>query len=372
MQEPMNEKPKSGGALKLVLIFALVIAAGVILGLKVLPVLFGTDRAAESETAVQPANPAEASDASAVSDVPGSTQQEALVYTPLGEGGTYRLVSWNGKNYEYNDHLTNILLMGIDKTVDDSYDVESRTAGRSDVLQLISIDRLTGHYTQIQIPRNTLTEIEYQDASGNTQGKYEDYICLSFYFGDGKYKSCKLTKQAVSDLFCGIPIENYAALNLDAIQKLAELAGEVPVVVPNDSLSERYPEFQKGETVILTPENTEIFVRSRDISQTMTSFERDERQQAYLNAYKSVAKQKAGQDPHFLTELYEGLKPFMTTNMDNGQFVDMLEAALQDPDSVSATLPGEATHGAAHDDFYPDEEALKELIIQTFYREVEG
>ncbi len=356
----MQKKPKMSKKNVFTLVMILIIAACLVIFfvLKVLPKLTGSPRETVLETAAEE-NTADPVYTGKI--VAGDSEIDT---------DTGKYVYYQGKKYQYNDHLTNILLMGVDKTTDNAYDEESRTAGRSDVLYLISVDRQTGDYTQIQIPRNTLTQIDYVDDNGISQGKREDYICLAYYFGDGKYESCKLTKSAVSDLFYGLPIEQYAALNLDAIQTLAELAGEVPVVVPNDSLEERYPEFKKGETVILTPENTEIFVRSRDTSRDLTSFDREERQRTYLSAYKSVAAKKAGEDPHFLTEVYEALQPYMITNMNNGEFVKMLEAAIADSDSTSLTLPGEATHGTEHDDFYVDDDALYELVLNTFYKEV--
>ncbi len=285
---------------------------------------------------------------------------------------TFQYVTYNGKKYKYNDHLTNILLMGIDKTTEEAYDEAEKTAGRSDVLYLIAMDRQTGDYTQIKIPRDTMTSIHFIGKDGSDQGWQEDHISLAYYFGDGKYESCELTRDAVSKLFYNVPIRKYAALSLDCIDALAKTAGEVTVKVPNDSLEEKHPEFKKGETVVLTPENTENFVRSRDTEKSQSAVARSERQDAYLKAYKSLARTRSNEDPHFLTEIYEAVKPYMVTNMDNGEFVDMLEAAVTDADSQSLTLPGEGVSGTdeIYDQYIVDQDALYDLIINTFYVEV--
>lgn len=56
----------------------------------------------------------------------------------------------------------------------------------------------------------------------------ENHINLQFAQGDGKRESCELMEDAVSDLFGGIHIQSYCAVNMDAI----------PVTLQNC----RYPE----------------------------------------------------------------------------------------------------------------------------------
>lgn len=366
----MDETPRKKSILSIVMILIIIACLLIIFVLKVLPMMQGSQEQEEKTVS-----------SSAVTSQ--QTEEESTVNTGRVIKGdsevdteTRETITYNGKKYKYNDHLTNILLMGIDKTTDQAYDEESQSAGRSDVLYLISIDRMTGDYTQIKIPRDTVTKIHHVGADGEDYGWQDDHISLSYYFGDGKYKSCELTKEAVSRLLYNVPIQKYAALNLDCIQTLAEVAGEVPVVVPNDSLEEKHPEFRQGETVILTPENTETFVRSRDVEESQTAIARSERQDAYLSAYKAVAKQKAEENIHFVTDLYTALKPYMVTNMDNGEFVDIAEAALGDDETDHWTVPGEGITAVeagekVYDQYIVDDEALLDLIIRTFYREVE-
>lgn len=106
----------------------------------------------------------------------------------------------------------------------------------------------------ISIPRDTMTPIEVFDKSGNSLGLTENHISLSYGYGDGRYGSLELTENAVSDLFYGVPIQGACAMSLDGISELVRSLGDVQVVVPNDSLEERYPEFKAGETVTITPD----------------------------------------------------------------------------------------------------------------------
>src|SRR5699024_5054077 len=137
-------------------------------------------------------------------------------------------------------------------------------AGQADAIYLLSRDRVENTVSVITIPRDTMTEIEAFGPGGESLGKSTDHISLSYAYGDGGHESCRLAEEAVSNLFYGLPIQGYCAVNMDGIPALAQSVGAVTVTVPNDSLEAAYPEFAAGSQVTLNEENTEIFVRYRD------------------------------------------------------------------------------------------------------------
>lgn len=94
------------------------------------------------------------------------------------------------------------------------------------------------------------------------------------------------------------------------------------VTVPNDSLAERYPEFREGAEATITPENAEIFLRSRDTGVSQSAITRMERQQAFLDAFGNAA----AADPSKVTKLYEDLMPYLVTSISNDWFVKLMEA----------------------------------------------
>lgn len=106
---------------------------------------------------------------------------------------------------------------------------------------------------------------------GKALGKSKDHISLSYGYGDGGAESCKLTQEAVSNLFYGLPIQGYLAMNLDGIPELSKSVGGLTVTVPNNSLEYKYPEFAEGAEVTLTEENTEVFLRSRDVDESQSA-----------------------------------------------------------------------------------------------------
>lgn len=280
------------------------------------------------------------------------------------------VVLYDGKKYRYNDHLSNYLFMGIDtREKVEGYETQ-KDAGQADALFLVSLDRAEQKLQILTIPRDTMAQIETFNPGGKSLGMTEDHINLQYAFGDGKTKSCELMKKAVSNLLYQIPIQGYCSLNMDGIPILTELVDGVEVTVPDDSLQEVNPEFIEGAKVTLTKENTEQFVRYRDITESQSALVRSERQKVFLEAYLERVQQIASEDPGIVTRIYEGVQDYMVSNMGTDIFAQLLEASLKNtPESCS--LPGEGTVGQDFDEFHVEEDALYELVLRMFYKAAE-
>lgn len=280
-------------------------------------------------------------------------------------------VVWQGKKYNYNDHLSNFLFIGVDNREKAETTKGQANAGQADALYLMSWDRVEGDVTVVSIPRDTMTQIEVFGPGGTSLGTVQDHVSLSYAYGDGDRESCELTVSAVKGLLYDLPIQGYCAINLDGLPVLTESVGGVNVTVPNDSLEEKYPEFKKGAQVTLNGENTETFVRYRDITVSQSALSRMERQQEYIRAFGEAAKQAFARNPGFVTKLYTSLDPYMVTNMGNDQFVKIMESVAGDDSSDNWTVPGEGVEGEHYDEYYVDDDALYEKVIETFYEEAE-
>ena len=347
----MSEKRKKAVFLVVIII---IVAAAVLAGF-VISGLFG--RRAEEEPV------SSASSVSVLSVSSSSAEQD----TTRKEPGD--IIYYNGDAYRYNDHISSFLFMGIDHSSEYETVIGDSRGGQADVLYLVAWDRAEDTCTVIMIPRDTMTEIESLGGDGESLGKSINHICLAYTFGDGKHTSCRLEKDAVSNLFYNIPIQSYCAVKLDCIETLAGLIGDLTVTVPNDSLTFRYPEYTEGTEIVLTPKNTEMFIRTRDISVPFSAEARAERQDVYLQAFRKAAKKKASQDIGFLTDIYTSLQPYMVTNMGTDQFVKILSSMLYGS-RETVRLAGESVEGARHDEFYTDDDALYDLIIKTYYKQV--
>lgn len=283
------------------------------------------------------------------------------------EENTSESITYKGKTYVYNDHLSNYLFMGID-TKGDMETAESGDAGQADAVFLVSVDRVTKEMQVISIPRDTMTEIQMFSVSRKSLGLMENHINLQYAQGDGKTESCELMKTAVSKLLGGIPVHGYCSVNMDGIPVMTEAAGNLQVVIPDNSLEEVNPEFTEGAEVTLTKDNVEQFVRYRNTGREQSALVRQDRQKIFIEAYMKKAQEQYAKDASFVTGLYKSMKPYMVTNMGNDLFVKLLSAAQEGKSSVH-TLPGKGAQGEYFDEYRVDEEALQEMIISVFYRE---
>ena len=302
-------------------------------------------------------------------EAPSEAEEDVWEETDEAEEGSgdYRTVIWQGSTYTYNDHLSNFLFLGVDTREKAETEVGNADAGQSDALYLLSWDRVENRVTLISILRDTITPIEVFDRNGDSLGLTENHISLAYGSGDGSFKSLELSKNAVSGLFYGLPIQGACAMSLDGIPEILKSFGDITVTVPNDSLADRYPEFQKGAEVTITPENAEIFLRSRDTDVSQSAIDRMERQQAFLDAFGNAA----AADPSKVTKLYEDLMPYLVTSISNDWFVKLMEALSTGETMERWTIPGEGVEGEQYDEYHVDNGALYQKILETFYKKAE-
>lgn len=278
-------------------------------------------------------------------------------------------VLYGGKEYRYNEHLSNYLFLGID-TDEKVETYESRLdAGQADAIFLVSYDRAKQSLQCMVIPRDTIAEISTFSPDGTPLGTATDHINVQYAYGDAKEKSCELMVDAVSGLLYDIPIQGYCAMNMDGIPILTDIVGGVEVIVPDDSLEAVDPQFAEGAEVMLTGENAEQFVRCRDIEVSQSALTRTERQKVFIKAFVGKTQQLYAQDAGVVSELYEGIRDYMITGMGNDSFVKLIEASYESEAKVQM-LPGQAGNDGYFDVYYVDDSALFEMIIQMFYVEV--
>lgn len=295
---------------------------------------------------------------------------EAASAKATAEADDSNTVTWQGKTYKYNQNLSNYLLLGVDKRTPAETRVGKADAGQADALFLLSLNRKTKEMTLISIPRDTMTDVESFDLEGKSLGKSKDHISLSYGYGDGGAESCKLTQEAVSNLFYGLPIQGYLAMNLDGIPELAKSVGGLTVTVPNNSLEYKYPEFSEGAEVTLTEENTEVFLRSREVDESQSAIYRMERQKAFLDAFSKKAKECYEQNAKFAANLFVAIKPYTVTNISEDRLMKLFQTADEGDGYTEWTVPGEGTQGLSYDEYHVDDDALYAKIMETFYQEI--
>lgn len=285
------------------------------------------------------------------------------------ESNRKETILYGGKEYRYNDHLSNYVFIGVDKREPITGEEMRQEAGRADTIFFLSYDRVKKTVNCISIPRDTMTNVHMIAPDGTDMGTSVEHINMQYVFGDGKDESCRLVKEAVSNLLYGVPIQGYYSLNMDGIAVAVDVLGGVEMVLTDNSLESVNSEFVEGAKITVTKDNAEQIVRHRDVDEAQSALVRTNRQKQFMRAVSERAREKSTQDNDFIVRMYESLKPYTITNMGNDVLADLLEAKF-DSDVGVIDLPGEGVKGEQYDEYHVDETGVYELVLKLFYEEV--
>lgn len=275
-------------------------------------------------------------------------------------------VYYNGKTYEYNENITNILFMGVDtRTLDEETD--NGTSGQADVIVLMTVDTETGEITMINISRDTMAEVSVYSENGGYVGTETQQICLSYAYGDGKETSCENTVNSVRKLFYNVPVKSYLSLDLNGIAAVNDSIGGVDVVSP-----ETIGTFVQGQSYHLEGATAESFIRSRrhDIADANTL--RMQRQQIYAQAFMNKIISATKEKITTPIDLFNSSSPYTCTNLNPSKIAYLAEKAVT-TDGFSTdmiSVPGQAKMNGVNAEFYIDETDFYEMFIDVFYNEV--
>lgn len=274
--------------------------------------------------------------------------------------------------YAYNEDIMTFLFMGIDKNSDVKEVAEGTNGGQADALFLAVMNPHDKTIKVIGINRNTMTDIDIYNEDGAYVTTTKAQIAVQHGFGNGVEESCEYQKEAVEKLFYNLPVHGYAAINMSAIPTINDAVGGVDVTVLED-LTAKDKSLVKDADVHLMGESAFLYVKYRDTNVFASADMRLARQKQYLNAFIAAAKQAAKKDITVVLDLYKAISPMMTTDISADETVYLAPALLNYSfdDSSFYMLKGETVMGEQFEEFYVDESALYEMILEIFYEKVE-
>ena len=282
------------------------------------------------------------------------------------------IVEYQGEKYRLRSRLTSVLLMGIDRReAPDAAASSYRNGGQADFLMLLVIDDENKRITPIQIDRDTMAQITILGVLGNPSGTRRAQICLSHGFGDGGEESCRYTQTAVSQLFLGIDIDFYMAMNLDGISALNDVLGGVTVTLEDDFTS-LDPQMAEGTTLTLVGDQAEYYLRSRMNVGIGTNEARMARQRSYLETAADILMERVRDDSDFAGDVYDAIEPYLITDMRRGRVIN--ESVNCVAYTREAMISPEGEHSVGSDgfmEFEVDPQALEHLVIDTFFEPLE-
>lgn len=294
-------------------------------------------------------------------------------------------IYYDGKEYKYNDNLINILLIGTDCEMTVSQRRESNTSevGLADTLFLITIDPDKKSVDCISINRHTMTKVDFY--IGDVEASYDTQVTRQYLVGKGLEDSCSLTVKAVSGIFGNIPIHGYASISLDAIKPLNNVVGGVEVEVIEDIPGKANNPLSshdygigdslmnvKGKTVTLTDDQAYAYLRYRG-AYVGDSDKRLDRQRQYLKALVKKIIDNTKKDITFPMKVRDALSDWLVTDINDDELIYLVSSLMfykLNLDSVTH-LPGTVKIGEdTAEQFYPDQDAMKGIIIERFYKPV--
>lgn len=290
-------------------------------------------------------------------------------------------IAAGGKVYEYNRDTINILILGIDRAGglerDTNYD--SWDAGQADAIFIVSLNPVDKEIKVVGIPRNSMVWLNIYGSDGEIREQIYNQICLQYgYAGGGKNGLAEMAR-AASELLYQLPIHGVAAIGYDAIVTINDAVGGVEVEILEDIIYD--PEMVKGNTIRLTGEQAFLYLHHRDVTRAGSPTERLMRQKQYLFAFADTAKTRVKENPLIVSDVYRALAGYMNTDITLDQAVYMATEILDyhfDIDEIY-TLEGEDKivpylneegQEDFYDDYYLNEDSIKEVMAKVFYTEV--
>ena len=301
-----------------------------------------------------------------------SVREEEILTEEEHEKWQEGWVKYQDAVYAYNEEILTFLIMGIDK-LEDVKEAEGGTDGRqADALFLVVLNPKDKSIRVVAINRNTMTDVDIYDNNGEYESTVKAQIAIQHGFGDGMERSCEYQEKAVGNLFYQLPIHGYAAVNMSAISTINDVVGGVDVTIPED-LAGFNEEFVEGRTLHLMGENAFWYVKYRDTDTFGSADMRLDRQKQYLTGFIDVAKQAVHKEPSVAIDLYQAVKPQMITDvsLDEVAYLAPILAEYSYDAEGFYTLPGETVMGEQYEEFYPDEDAMFEMILDVFYEKVQ-
>ena len=285
--------------------------------------------------------------------------------------GQLKLVEWNGVVYQEKPAVTTLLIIGIDKTEEDTTGLSAankyRSGGQADFLMLLAIDHTEKKIHQLQIDRDTMTDVYVLGVFGNEVGTRKMQICLSHGFGATPQDNAKYTVRAVQNLLGGTKIDGYYVFSYSAVPVINDVLGGITVTLDYDMTSV-YPEWTKSSVITLHGQEAEAFVRARMNVGSGTNEERMNRQTEYMHSAIARMNQKISEDILFSETLLDAMQNLAVSNMTAKQLAEEINKAYQ-YEVLDVDHPaGEYTLSeTGYIEFQMREDAAVEWVIQHLY-----
>lgn len=275
-------------------------------------------------------------------------------------------IEWNGVTYTQNKDLKNILLLGIDKSVQEieSTDLDKEPGGRADAIAVLVMNPKNQTVQVLEISRDTITDIDIYGVDDVYLYSTPQQIALQYSVANSMRRGNWLMKNKISELLYGVPLHGTAALTMDGISKIVDAAGGITLELKDD-YTHIDPDFKKGKTITMNGEQAYRFIHYRDTDVTGSN---DDRMQRHIQVLHALTDKVHSIDDATLNLVKKIAEPYLESDVDAQTLNELSRYEFLDTIEI---LPGETREGENHDEYYIDENALRELVIKAFYQPAE-
>lgn len=292
--------------------------------------------------------------------------ESAVLYAPREmEVRVRKTVTRDGVEYFPRQDITTILVMGIEQTGPVVRSEEPNDGRPADMVAVVVIDEKAETCRILNINRDTMVEMPMLDDNGREAGTFFGQLTLSHVYGRGLEDSCENTRKTVSNFLYGIRLDYYIAMNMDAVAILNDAVGGVTVEVWDD-FSQVDDTIPMGTTT-LKGKQALSFVQSRGGVGDQLNSSRMERQKAYMGHFVEAFGKKSQESESFLLKTYNTVAPYLVSDLPVNTLTAMMERFAGYEMTEIVSVAGENRLGEQFYEFYADEAALEDLILELFY-----
>ena len=280
-------------------------------------------------------------------------------------------LTYKGVDYVRRDDVETFLVIGLDKYAGATSSASHDSGVQSDFLMLFVFDNKTKECSAIHINRDTMTAVNKLSVGGTTVvDTYTKQIALAYnYVEDDNDKiRCGNTKDSVEALLHNVNVDHYLAVTMDTVAVTNDLVGGVEVEILDDFTGIE-DHFKKGETMTLTGEQALTYIRTRYGLEDNTNSHRMERQRQYLNALKDKVLTCVDEDEDFMLSLINAVGKYVVYDSTNQKMQQLAEKFSEYEFVGIREIEGESHVGEEFMEFYPDEDALLQMVVDLFCEE---
>lgn len=233
------------------------------------------------------------------------------------------------------------------------------------------MDKTDNNYSFLPINRDTMSEVRLIQDDGTGAATAELQLCTAHWYGGNAGQSCANTVESISKLFGGLKIDGYYAIPMDEIPKLNHSVGGVTVTLLED-FQDIDRQMKKGETLALSDEQAYHYIHDRYGVGDEKNTSRMKRQQQYMEAFFTKAKEKAKSDKAYVSQLFRKFEQTATTNLTAKKISGLTNRLIKVTQKGFFEIQGTSKIGKAlgdgidHAEFYPDKKSIIDVMTKIY------